>query len=194
VVQVVTECYVCGVSTRRVDGLVRTLGLGGMSKGQVSELAKELDSLVEGFRSRPLDAGPYTFVWLDALTQRCREDGHVVNVVTVIATGVNCDGHREIPGGDVFTSEDGAGWSSFLRSLVERGLSRVKLVISDAHSGLKAAIAEQLPGSAWQRCRAHFMCDVLNKVPKSTQDLVARWCVRYSLNRQRRRYESSTRG
>lgn len=173
VVQVVTECYVRGVSTRRVDGLVRTLGLEGMSKSQVSELAKELDRVVEGFRKRPLDEWPYTFVWLDAMTQRCREDGHVVNVVTVIATGVNSDGHREILGIDVFTSEDGAGWSSFLRRLVARGLSGVKLVISDAHSGLKAAIAEELPGSAWQRCRTHFMRNLLNEVPKSAQDLVA---------------------
>jgi len=173
VVQVVTECYVRGVSTRRVDGLIRTLGLQGMSKSKVSELAKELDNLVEGFRNRPLDGGPYTFVWLDAMTQRCRENGHVVNVVTVIATGVNRDGHREILGIDVFTSEDGAGWSSFLRDLVARGLSGVKLVISDAHSGLKAAIAEQLPGSGWQRCRTHFMSNLLNKVPKSAQDLVA---------------------
>ena len=172
-VQVVTECYVRGVSTRRVDGLVRTLGLQGMSKSQVSELAKELDGVVEGFRNRPLNDGPYTFVWLDALTQRCREDGHVVNVVTVIATGVNGDGQREILGVDVFTSENGAGWSSFLRDLVGRGLSGVKLVISDAHSGLKAAIAEQLPGSAWQRCRAHFMSNLLNKVPKRAQDVVA---------------------
>jgi len=172
-VQVVTESYIRGISTRRVEGLIRTLGVQGMSKSQVSELAKELDGLVEGFRHRSLADGPYTFVWLDALTQRCREDGHVVNVVTVIATGVNGDGHREILGVDVFTSEDRAGWSSFLQELVARGLSGVKLVISDAHSGLKAAIAEELPGSAWQRCRAHFMSNLLNKVPKSAQDLVA---------------------
>ena len=107
-VQVVTECYVRGVSTRRVDGLVRTLGLEGMSKSQVSELAKKLDTVVEGFRHRPLKHGPYTFVWLDAMTQRCREGGWVVNVVIVIATAVNCDGHREILGIDVVTSENGA--------------------------------------------------------------------------------------
>ena len=112
-----------------MDGLVRTLGLEGMSKSQVSTLAKELDSLVEGFRNRPLDRGPYTFVWLDAMTQRCREGGRVENVVVVIATGVNVDGHREILGVDVFTSEDGAGWKEFLRGLVERGLRGVKLVI-----------------------------------------------------------------
>jgi putative transposase len=172
-VQVVTECYVRGVSTRRVDGLVRTLGLEGMGKSRVSELAKELDTVVEGFRNRPLDGGSYTFIWLDAMTQRCREGGRVVNVATVIATGVNADGHREILGLDVMTTEDGAGWMEFLRGLVSRGLSGMKLVTSDAHSGLKAAIAEELPGRSWQRCRAHFMLNLLNKVPKSAQGLVA---------------------
>ena len=171
--QVVTECYVRGVSTRRVDGLVRTLGLEGMSKSQVSVLAKELDPVVDGFRNRPLDDGPYTFVWLDAMTQRCREGGRVVNVATVIATGVNSDGHREILGLDVFTSEDGAGWTTFLRGLVARGLSGVKLVTSDAHTGLKAAIAAELPGCSWQRCRTHFMRNLLTKVPKSAQGLAA---------------------
>jgi len=171
--QVVTECYVRGVSTRRVDGLVRTLGLEGMSKSQVSELAKELDPVVESFRNRPLDDGPYTFIWLDAMTQRCRESGRVVNVVTAIATGVNGDGHREILGLDVFTSEDKAGWKAFLRGLVARGLSGVKLVTSDAHSGLKAAIAAEIHGCSWQRCRTHFMRNLLNKVPKNAQGLVA---------------------
>jgi len=172
-VQVVTECNVRGVSTRRVDGLVQALGLEGMSKSQVSELAKELDSLVESFRHRPLDAGPYTFVWLDAITQRCRDGGRVVNVVTVIASGVNRDGHREILGLDVFTREDEAGWTTFLRSLVARGLRGVKRVTSDAHTGLKAAIAAELPGCCWQRCRTHFMRNLLTKVPKSAQGLVA---------------------
>ena len=171
--QVVTECYVRGVSTRRVDGLVQTLGLEGMSRSQVSELAKELDPVVGSFRNRPLDDGPYTFVWLDAMTQRCREGGRVVNVVTAIAVGVNNDGHREILGLDVFTSEDEAGWTTFLRSLVSRGLSGVRLVTSDAHSGLKAAIAAELSGSSWQRCRTHFMRNLLTKVPKSAQGLVA---------------------
>ena len=171
--QVVTECYIRGVSTRRVDGLVQTLGLEGMSKSQVSELAKELDPVVESFRNRPLDDGPYTFVWLDAMAQRCREGGRVVSVVTAIATGVNRDGHREILGLDVFTSEDEAGWTSFLRGLVARGLSGVKLATSDAHSGLKAAIAAELPGCTWQRCRTHFMRNLLSKVPKTAQGLVA---------------------
>jgi len=173
VVQVVTECYVRGVSTRRVDGLVRTLGLEGMSKSQVSELAQELDTMVEEFRNRPLTGGSYPFVWLDAMTQRCREGGRVMNVVTVIATAVNADGRREVLGVDVITSEDSSGWTAFLRRLVERGLSGVELVISDDHQGLKAAIAEELLGSSWQRCRAHFLRNLLTKVPKSAQDLVA---------------------
>lgn len=172
-VQVVTECYVRGVSTRRVDGLVRRLGLEGMSKSQVSELATELDEVVEGFRNRPLADGPYACVWLDAMTQRCREGGRVVNVVMVIAIGVNRDGRREVLGIDVVTSEDGAGWTDFLRGLVARGLSGVKLVISDAHEGLKQAVAEVLPGSSWQRCRTHFMRNLLCKVPKNAQDAVA---------------------
>lgn len=170
--QVVTECYVRGVSTRRVDGLVRKLGLEGISKSQVSQLAKELDKGVEEFRNRPLDRGPYTFVWLDAMTQRVREEGQVVNVIVVIAIGVNGDGKREVLGIDLFTSEDEAGWETFLQSLVARGLSGVKLVISDAHQGLKNAIASQLPGSGWQRCRMHFMRDLLTKVPKRSQEWV----------------------
>jgi transposase-like protein len=170
--QVVTESYVRGVSTRRVDGLVEKLGLKGMSKSQVSQLAKELDKMVKEFRNRPLDGGPYTFVWLDAMTQRVREEGQVVNVVTVTAIGVNADGKREILGIDVFTTEDEAGWKTFLHNLVVRGLSGVKLVISDAHQGLKNAIASELPGSGWQRCRAHFMRNVLCKVPKKAQGWV----------------------
>jgi len=172
-VAVVAEAYLAGVSTRRVEGLVRTLGIERMSKSQVSELAKSLDQLVTAFRNRPLDGAPYTYVWLDALVQRCREHGRIVNVATVIATGVNADGHREILGLDVFTSEDGAGWTAFLRGLVARGLSGVRLVISDAHEGLKGAIAAVLPGAAWQRCRSHFLLNLLTRVPKSAQDLVA---------------------
>ena len=148
------------------------MGLAGISKSQVSKLGKALDETGEEFRNRPLDNGPYTFVWLDAMTQRVREEGQVVNVVTVIAIGVNGDGKREILGIDVFTSEDEAGWKAFLRGLVVRGLSGVKLVISDAHQGLKNAIASELPGSGWQRCRTHFMRDLLAKVPKKGQEWV----------------------
>ena len=154
-VQVVAECYVRGVSTRRVEGLVATLGIQSLSKSQVSELAKTLDGDVAAFRTRPLDAGPYAYVWVDALAVKCREAGRIVNVACVVATGVNVDGHREILGVEVLTSEDGAGWTSFLRDLVARGLSGVALVISDAHAGLKEAIAAVLPGSSWQRCRTH---------------------------------------
>lgn len=170
---VVAECYVKGVSTRRVDGLVKTLGIEGISKSQVSELAKSLDDSVDEFRSRRLDDGPYVYVWLDAMTQRVREGGRVVNVATVIATGINREGRREILGFDVVTSEDGASWLAFLRGLVSRGLSGVQLVISDAHPGLKAAIASTLPGASWQRCRTHFMRNLLTRVAKNAQDFVA---------------------
>jgi putative transposase len=172
-VAVVAECYVRGVSTRRVEGLVATLGIQSLSKSQVSELAKTLDEEVAAFRARPLDAGPYPYVWVDALAVKCREQGRIVNVACVVATGVNVDGHRELLGVDVLTSEDGAGWTAFLRDLVARGLSGVELVISDAHQGLKQAIAAVLPGSSWQRCRTHFMRNLLCRVPKSAQALVA---------------------
>jgi putative transposase len=162
-----------GLSTRRVEGLVETLGIQSLSKSQVSELAKTLDGEVAAFRGRPLDAGPYPYVWVDALAVKCREAGRIVNVACVLATGVNADGHREILGVDVLTSEDGAGWTSFLRGLVARGLSGVELVISDAHQGLKQAIAAVLPGASWQRCRTHFMRNLLCRVPKSAQALVA---------------------
>jgi len=172
-VQVVVESYVRGVSTRRVEGLVQSMGMTGMSKSQVSELAKELDEVVGSFRDRPMDQGPYTCLWLDAMTQRCREGGRVVNVVMVIATAVNGDGRREVLGFDVITSEDGAGWTAFLRGLVERGLNGVKLIISDDHQGLKAALAAELPGASWQRRRTHFMRNLLTRAPRAAQDLVA---------------------
>jgi putative transposase len=153
---VVATCYLLGVSTRRMDRLVETLGITGLSKSQVSVMAKELDTAVEAFRTRPLDAGPYTFVAADALVLKVREAGRVVNVHTLIATGVNAEGYREILGVDVTTAEDGAGWLTFWRSLTARGLSGVKLVTSDAHAGLVAAVGATLPGAAWQRCRTHW--------------------------------------
>ena len=172
-VAVVAECYVRGVSTRRVDGLVKTLGIESLSKSQVSRMAAELDEMVNEFRNRPLDAGPYTYVWMDALTQKVREGGRIINVAVVIAVGVNRDGHREILGLDVITTEDGAGWLAFLRGLVARGLSGTSLVISDAHTGLVDAIASTLVGSTWQRCRTHYMRNLLTRVPKSAQSMVA---------------------
>jgi transposase-like protein len=170
---VVAQCYVEGVSTRRVDDVVKAMGIEGISRSQVSRMAAELDDQVAAFRNRPLDAGPYTYVFLDALTQRVREGGRIVNVACVVAVGVNADGHREVLGLDVITSEDGAGWTAFLRGLVARGLSGVSLVISDAHEGLKDAIASVLPGAGWQRCRTHFMRNLLTRVPRAQQGLVA---------------------
>ena len=172
-VAVICECYVRGVSTRRVDGLVRTLGLEGISKSQVSALAKTLDAEVAAFRSRPLDSGPYPYLWLDALAMKAREAGRVTSVATVVATAVSADGHREILGLDTFTAEDGAAWTQFLRGLVARGLSGVRLVVSDDHKGLTGAIAAVLPGCAWQRCRTHFMRNILCRVPRSAQPFVA---------------------
>lgn len=171
-VNVVAECYLTGTSTRRVDHIVQALGIDGISKSRVSEMAKSLDEVVEGFRNRPLTGG-YPYVWLDALAIKCREDHRVVNVAVIIATGVRADGQREILGADVITQEDEAGWRGFLNGLVARGLSGVALVISDAHQGLRNAIDSALPGATWQRCRVHFMRNLLTRVPKSQQDLVA---------------------
>jgi putative transposase len=170
---VVATSYLLGVSTRRVEKLAASLGVTGLSKSQVSVMAAELDDVVEGFRNRRLDAGPYTFVWIDALTQKVREGGRTVTVHCLVATGVNGDGCREILGVDVTSSEDGAGWLAFLRSLVARGLSGVRLVISDDHAGLVNAIAAVLPGAGWQRCRTHYHRNLLTRVPKSAQPWVS---------------------
>ncbi len=170
---VVATSYLLGVSTRRVEKLAAALGVTSLSKSQVSLMAAELDEMVEGFRSRRLDAGPYTFVWIDALTQKVREGGRTVNVHALIATGVNAGGRREILGIDVASSEDGAGWLAFLRGLVARGLSGVALVTSGCHQGLRDAIAAVLPGAAWQRCRTHYHRNLLTKVPKSAQPWVS---------------------
>ena len=165
---VVATCYLLGVSTRRMDKLVETLGITSLSKSQVSVMAKELDTAVEAFRTRPLDAGPYTFVAADALVLKVREAGRVVNVHALIAVGVNAEGYREILGIDVTTAEDGAGWLTFLRSLTARGLSGVGLVTSDAHAGLLAAIGATLPGASWQRCRTHYATNLMAVTPKSS--------------------------
>jgi putative transposase len=172
-VSVVATSYLLGVSTRRVEKLVEQLGVASLSKSQVSEMAQHLDAQVEAFRNRPLDAGPYTFVWVDALTIKVREHGRTVNVHALIAVGVNGDGQREVLGIDVSSQEDGAGWLAFLRSLTARGLSGVRLVISDAHRGLVDAIGATLGGAAWQRCRTHYLRNLLTKVPKSAQPWVA---------------------
>jgi len=166
---VVATCYLLGVSTRRMDKLVQSLGITTLSKSQVSVMAKELDAHVEQFRTRTLgEAGPFTFVAADALVLKVREGGRVVNVHALVATGVNADGHREILGLQVTTAEDGAGWLAFFRDLTARGLSGVALVTSDAHAGLTAAIAATLPGASWQRCRTHYSMNLMSVTPKSS--------------------------
>jgi putative transposase len=172
-VAVICQAYVEGVSTRRVDDLVKAMGIEGISRSEVSRLAAELDSTVAEFRDRPLDAGPYRYLWIDGLTQRVREGGRVVNVTAVIATAANAEGRREIVGFDIVTTEDTAGWTEFLRGLVARGLSGVELVISDAHGGIKAAIATVLSDATWQRCRTHFMANLASRVPKASWPMVA---------------------
>lgn len=170
---VVQEAYVHGVSTRKVDDLVKALGMAGISKSQVSRVCEELDEEVERFRNRPLGGGAYPYVWVDATYVKARQDGRVASVAVVIAVGVKGEtGEREVLGLDVGPSEDGAFWATFLRSLVARGLSGVRLVTSDAHRGLKSAIEKVLVGASWQRCRVHFMRNALSLVPKAAQQMV----------------------
>ncbi len=157
-VSVVATSYLLGVSTRRMEKLVETLGIRRLSKSQVSAMAASLDEQVAAFRTRPLDAGPYTFVAADALVVKVREGGRVVAVHALVATGVNGDGHREILGLQVTSAEDGAGWLAFFRDLTARGLTGAQLITSDAHRGLVEAIGATLPGAAWQRCRTHWAC------------------------------------
>ena len=165
----VATCYLLGVSTRRMDKLVQTLGITSLSKSQVSRMAADLDEQVTAFRTRPLgDAGPFTFVAADALTMKVRENGRVVNAVVLVATGVNADGHREVLGVKVATSETGQAWNAFFADLVARGLSGVLLVTSDAHAGLVEAIAANLPGTTWQRCRTHYAANLMSVCPKSS--------------------------
>jgi len=167
-ITVVADCYLAGVSTRRMDKLVKTLGIDSLSKSQVSRMAADLDEHVDQFRHRPLDAaGPFTFVAADALTMKVREGGRVINAVVLLATGVNGDGHREVLGMRVATSETGAAWNEFFADLVARGLSGVRLVTSDAHPGLVEAVAANLPGAAWQRCRTHYAANLMAVTPKA---------------------------
>jgi putative transposase len=166
-VTVVATSYLLGVSTRRMERLVETLGITRLSKSQVSQMARDLDAQVEAFRTRPLDAGPYTFVAADALVLKVREAGRIVNVHALLATGVNAEGYREILGLQVTTGEDGAGWLAFFRDLTARGLAGVALVTSDAHRGLTEAIGATLPGASWQRCRTHYAANLMSVTPKS---------------------------
>jgi putative transposase len=171
---VVMEAYVHGTSTRKVDDLVKALGVdAGISKSEVSRICSELDAEVTAFRSRSLAHTGFPYLFLDATYLKARVDGRVVSRAVVIATGVTADGGREVLGLDVGDSEDGAFWTAFLRSLRARGLAGVQLVISDAHTGLKAAIVAVMAGAAWQRCRVHFLRNVLARVPKASAEMVA---------------------
>ncbi len=167
-ITVVADCYIAGVSTRRMDKLVKTLGIDGLSRTQVSRIASELDQQVKTFRHRPLgEAGPFTFVAANALTMKVRDGGRVTSAVVLVATGVNNDGHRECLGMQVATSETAAAWNTFFADLVARGLTGVRLVTSDAHRGLVKAIAANLPGTAWQRCRTHYAANLMSTCPKA---------------------------
>src|SRR5215211_7362748 len=169
---VVVEAYVKGVSTRKVDDLVRALGIDGISRSEVSRICKSLDEEVRTFLARPIeDEHPY--VWLDATFHKVRQAGRVTSVATVVAIGVSATGERHILGVQTGQSEDHQFWVAFLRSLIKRGLKGVRLVISDAHEGLRQAIAKILAGATWQRCRVHFMRNLLSTVPKGAQDTVA---------------------
>ena len=171
---VVMEAYVHGVSTRKVDDLVQALGVdAGISKSEVSRICRALDEEMVAFRSRPLSHLAFAYLLCDATYVKARVGGRVVSRAVVVATGVGVDGTREVLGIDIGDSEDAAFWTQFLQSLRERGLSGVQLVISDAHLGLKAAIAKVFPGASWQRCRVHFMRNVLVKVPRNHQQMVA---------------------
>ncbi len=171
-VAVVAEAYVQGVSTRKMEALVQTLGIAGISKSEVSRLCAALDAQSEAFRTRRL-AAEYPYVWVDARYEHVREDNRVQSMAVVVADGVRADGVREVLGLDVGLSEDVVLWRAFMQGLVARGLRDVKLVISDAHVGLKQAIKEVFLGAAWQRCRVHFMRNILARVPKTAQAMVA---------------------
>jgi putative transposase len=170
-VAVIQEAWIGGVSTRRVDDLVQAMGFTGISKSQVSKLCKDIDERVMAFLERPLE-GEWPYLWLDATYLRQREGGRIVTVAVIIAVAVNSDGRREIIGLHVGPSEAETFWSSFLKQLVKRGLKGVRLVVSDAHDGLKHAIGRVL-GCTWQRCRVHFMRNALAHVPKGQHTVVA---------------------
>ena len=168
---VIQEAYVQGVSTRSVDELVKAMGMTGISKSQVSRLCGEIDGKIASFLERPLE-GDWPYIWLDATYVKARRDGRIVSVAVIIAVGVNGDGRREILGMAIGASEAETFWTDFLRKLARRGLRGVKLVISDAHEGLKAAIAKVL-NTSWQRCRIHFMRNVLAHAGKQGRRVVS---------------------
>ncbi|RRQ24590.1 IS256 family transposase [Guyparkeria sp. SCN-R1] len=185
---VVQEAYVKGISTRKVDDLVQSMGMSGISKSQVSRLCAEIDERVDAFLNRPLE-GRWPYLWLDATYIKSREHGTVTSQAVVVATAVNQDGYREVLGLSVGPAETEAFWTDFLRSLVARGLAGTRLVVSDAHEGLKKAIATVLTGAGWQRCRVHFMRNVASAVPKKHQPAVIA-AVRTALNQPDQREAS----
>jgi transposase-like protein len=168
---VVQEAYVQGVSTRSVDDLVKAMGMSGISKSQVSRLCEEIDDKVKAFLERPIE-GDWPYLWIDATYVKVRQNGRIVSVAVIVAVGVNSDGRREILGLDIGPSEAETFWSAFLRKLARRGLRGVKLVISDAHEGIKAAVAKVFNAS-WQRCRVHFMRNVLAYAGKNGRRVVS---------------------
>jgi putative transposase len=168
---VIQEAYIHGVSTRSVDDLVKALGMTGVSKSQVSRLCEEIDERVDAFLDRPIE-GDWPYLWIDATYVKVRENGRIVSVAVIIAVGVNSDGRREVLGMDIGPSEAEPFWTEFLRKLARRGLRSVKLVISDAHEGLKAAITRVLCAT-WQRCRVHFMRNALAHAGKSGRRVVS---------------------
>jgi putative transposase len=172
-VAVIQEAYVKGVSTRKVDDLVRALGATGVSKSEVSRLVGELDADLAAFRERRLDEARYPYLWLDAQYEKVRDGGRIVNAAFLIAIAANERGEREVLGCAVASAESEASWTAFLRSLVARGLTGVRLVISDAHLGIRAAVASTLDGAAWQRCRVHLLRDLLTHVPRHASAMVA---------------------
>ena len=172
-VAVIQEAYVKGVSTRKVDDLVRAMGASGISKSEVSRMVVELDADLAAFRERRLDGLRYPYLWLDAQYEKVRDGGRVVNAAFLVAIAANERGEREVLGCAVAAAESEAAWTAFLRSLVGRGLSGVRLVTSDAHLGIKAAIGATLDGAAWQRCRVHLLRDLLAHVPRHAASMVA---------------------
>ena len=171
-VAVIQEAWIAGVSTRKVDDLVQAMGMSGISKSSVSKLCRDIDERVGAFLGRTLE-GEWPYLWLDATYLKVREGGRIVSVAAIVAVAVNTDGRREIVGLHIGPSEAETFWSAFLKSLAKRGLKGTKLVISDAHEGLKAAIARSLTGATWQRCRVHFMRNALAHVPRSQATVVA---------------------
>jgi putative transposase len=168
---VIQEAYIQGVSTRSVDDLVKAMGMSGISKSQVSRLCEEIDERVKAFLDRPIE-GDWPYLWIDATYVKVRQNGRIVSVAVIIAVGVNADGRREILGMDIGPSEAETFWTGFLRKLARRGLRGVKLVVSDAHEGIKASVAKVLTAS-WQRCRVHFMRNALAHAGKSGRRVVS---------------------